>query len=80
MKYRDNKNEKPFDGAVALATLPVRIIYKKVKNMVVDRLEDGTEVLYTGFVMNLLPDRFLARDYKRDKIIGQLSSPLKKPF
>lgn len=65
--------KEPFEGAVALATLPVKVVYKEVENMVIEILEDGTEVLYTGFIMELLPDTFLARDYKHDRIIGQLN-------
>lgn len=56
-----------------MATLPVKVVYKQVENIVIDILEDGTEVLYTGWVMDLLPDRFLAREYKHDRIIGQLN-------
>jgi hypothetical protein len=65
---------EPFEGAVALATLPVNVIYRHVNNIVIDVLDDGlTEVLYTGWVMDVLPNRFLAKDYKHDRIIGHLN-------
>ena len=71
--FKPQEIKEPFEGAVALATLPVKVVYKQVENMVIDILDDGTEVLYSGYVMDLLPDRFLAKDYKHDRIIGQLN-------
>lgn len=71
--FKPQEIKEPFEGAIALATLPVKVVYKQVENMVIDILDDGTEVLYTGWVMDLLPDRFLAKDYKHDRIIGQLN-------
>jgi len=65
--------DEPFINAVAIAELPVNVVYKYVEGLVVDKDETGYEETYTGLVMEVLPNqRFLERDYKHLKIIGQL--------
>ena len=66
------KASEPFENAVALAELPVKIVYKHVEDLITDTEEDGYETKYTGYIMEVLPNqKFLASNYKHLKIIGQ---------
>lgn len=69
----DGDKNTPSENAIALAELPVITVYKYVENIIISE-ENGVEELYTGWIMEVLPNqKFLGKDYKHLKIIGCLN-------